>query len=179
MIIYGNKYNMVLFGVERLDQSFLNISTNANPCLVVITNEITNEILQSIDVFFTKNIIFQIPCELIGDDSTHNNASNMAFDIKADMDVWEIFMYTIKHLEFRGMLVKNQLSVKHFECMKSLESLYIGSIDYVLFEDEDISKLPLIRYILFNEHGVMRYSINLEKWIKMLELNGCTCRICH
>lgn len=52
---------MVLFGVENLGQTFSKISSNKNPCLVIITNEITNEILKSIDTLTTKNIIFKIP----------------------------------------------------------------------------------------------------------------------
>ena len=137
---------MVLFGIENQRHTFSKkLSDNADPYLVIITNEITNEILKMVDRL-NRNIIFQIP---------YNNYSgstkrDLTFDFKVDVWVWESFIKNIEYLEFRGKLVKNQLNAQHFECMKGIRGLYIGSPDYPLFDNEDISRLPVIEYVSLN-----------------------------
>ena len=155
---------MVLFGIENRIQTCSTTETY----LVITTNEITNEILNSVDTR-TRNIIFQIPL---------NNAS-IIFDLKAHISTWNRFVSNIKHLEFRGKLVNNQWNVQHFECMTSMSSLYIGSTDYALFDNEDVSKLPMIPYILLNGYGLVQCSENMEKWLEKLKLNNCICEKCY
>lgn len=72
-------------------------------------------------------------------------------------------------MEFRGKLVKNQLNTEHFECMSSMRSLYIGSTDYALFDNEDVSTLPMIPYILLNRYGLVISSENMEKWLEKMK----------
>ena len=164
---------MVLFGVERLRPPFDKATTNSviQPCLVIITNEITNELLKSIDTKTTKNIVFTVPFH----DTTHD----ITFDFTADIWTWQSFVLNIEHLEFRGKLVNRQLTVKHFECMLSIRSLYIGSTDYALFDNEDVSKLPIIQYVLLNGYGLVLGSENMEKWLEKMKLNGCTYERCY
>lgn len=169
---------MVLFGVEHLRQPFTKASSNNNiiqPCLVIITNEITNEILKSIDTKTTKNVIFTVPFNDISSHTIHD----ITFDFIADIWTWVSFVLNIEHLEFRGKLVKHQLTVKHFESMLSIRSLYIGSTDYALFDNEDISKLPMIPYVSLNGYGLVIGSENMEKWLEKLKLNKCTYERCY
>ena len=163
---------MVLFGVERLRPPFDKATNNLiQPCLVIITNEITNELLKSIDTKTTKNIVFTVPFH----DTTHD----ITFDFTADIWTWQSFVLNIEHLEFRGKLVNRQLTVKHFECMLSIRSLYIGSTDYALFDNEDVSKLPIIQYVLLNGYGLVLGSENMEKWLEKIKLNRCTYERCY
>jgi len=167
---------MVLFGVEHLRPPFDKASSDnvIQPCLVIITNEITNEILKSIDTKMTKNIIFTVPFNSMGSRTIHD----ITFDFTADIWTWASFVMNIEHLEFRGKLVKKQLTVHHFESMISIRSLYIGSTDYALFENEDVSKLPMIRYISLNGYGLVLGSESMEKWLEKIKLNGYTCERC-
>jgi hypothetical protein len=164
---------MVLFGVEHLRPPFDKAATNnlIQPCLVIITNEITNEILKSIDTTTTKNIVFKVPYS--------DKIRDITFDFTADIWTWESFARNIEHLEFRGKLVKHQLTVKHFESMLSIRSLYIGSTDYALFDNEDVSKLPMIPYVLLNGYGLVLGSENMEKWLEKIKLNRCTYERCY
>lgn len=163
---------MVLFGVERLRPPFDKATTNnlIQPCLVITTNEITNELLRSIDTNTTKNIVFTVPFCF----PYSHKIRDITFDFIADIWTWESFARNIEHLEFRGKLVKRQLTVKHFESMLSIRSLYIGSTDYPLFDNEDVSKLPMIPYVLLNGYGLVIGSENMEKWLEKIKLNGCT-----
>jgi hypothetical protein len=163
---------MVLFGVEHLSPPFDKAATNnlIQPCLVIITNEITNEILKSIDTITTKNIVFKVPYS--------DKIRDITFDFTADIWTWESFARNIEHLEFRGKLVKHQLTVKHVECMLSIRSLYIGSTDYALFDNEDVSKLPMIPYVSLNGYGLVLASENMEKWLEKIKLNRCTYERC-
>ena len=169
---------MVLYGVEHLSPPFTKASSNNNiiqPCLVIITNEITNEILKSIDTTTAKNVIFTVP---FNDISSHT-IRDITFDFTADIWTWASFVLNIEHLEFRGKLIKHQLTVKHFESMLSIRSLYIGSTDYALFDNEDISKLPMIPYVSLNGYGLVLCSENMEKWLEKLKLNMCTYKRCY
>jgi len=163
---------MVLFGVENQKHTFSKkLADNTDPYLVIITNEITNEIINSIDRL-NKNIIFQIPYNDL-------KKRDITFDFKVDIWVWNTFIKNIEYLEFRGRLIKNQLNVQHFECMSGVRGLYIGSTDYPLFDNEDISKLPLIEYVSLNGYGLVIGSENMEKWLEKLKLNGYTYERCY
>ena len=157
---------MVLFGVENI------LPNNTKSCLVIITNEITNEILNSVDTT-TRNIIFKVK------DMLSNPRRDITFDLKADIWTWNRFVCNIEHLEFRGKLVNNQWNVQHFECMTSMRSLHIGSTSYALFENEDVSNLPLIEFILLNGYGLVITSENMEKWLEKIKLNRCTYERCY
>jgi len=159
---------MVLFGIENRIQTWS--SNNTESYLVITTNEITNEILNLVDTRTTRNIIFQIPL---------NNVRDITFDLKAHISTWNRFICNINHLEFRGKLVNNQWNVQHFECMTSMRSLHIGSTDYALFDNEDVSNLPMIPYILLNGYGLVRCSENMEKWLEKLKLNNGICERCY
>ena len=136
--------------------------------MVITTNEITDNILEQIDTTTTKNIIFQIP-------SSNIKGRDITFDFKVDIFIWNIFISDIEYLEFRGVIVKNQLTVKHFEYMRNIKGLYIGSTNYLLFENEDVSKLPMIQCLLLNGYGMVIISENMKKWLEKLKLNGCIC----
>jgi hypothetical protein len=167
---------MVLFGVENQKHTFSKkLSNNTDAYLVIITNEITNEIIQSIDRL-NKNIIFQIPYT---NTFLDNAKRDITFDFKVDICVWNTFMRNIEYLEFRGKLVKNQLNVQHFECMTCVRGLYIGSTDYPLFDNENISNIPLIEYVSLNGYGLVIGSENMEKWLEKLKQNGYTYERCY
>ena len=160
---------MVLFGVEQRRTFYRNVRTECL-CLVITTNEITNEILGSIDTDSTKKVCFRIP---LG-----SGLRDRTFDFKADIWAWNRFVRNIEHLEFAGPLVKNQLNVEHFEEMLSIKYLHIGSTNYALFDKEDVSKLPMIPYILLNGYGLVLRSENMEKWLEKLTFNDCMWQTC-
>jgi hypothetical protein len=167
---------MVLFGVENINQNYSKgSSNNTKTCLVIITNEITNEILKSVYTLTTRNIIFKVPFQ----DMLSHTRRDLTFDFKADIWEWNRFVCSIEHLEFNGKLVKNQLNAQHFECMLSMRSLHIGSTDYALFDNENVSELPMIPYISLNGYGSVICSENMEKWLEKLKLNGCICERCY
>jgi len=165
---------MVLFGIQNQKcTSSKRDSDNKDPYLVITTNEINNDIIKSIDTLTTKNIIFQVP---LGVDVI---SRDITFDFTVDLWLWNIFIRDIEYLEFAGKLVKNQLNSKHFEEMTSLKGLSIGSTTYPLFDNEDISKLPMIRYVSLNGYGLVMTSENFEKWLEKLKLNNCEYSHCY
>ena len=168
---------MVVFGIEQQDFAYSKMgSNNKEPYLIILTNEITNEILEMIDTKTTKNIAFQIP---YANTFLDNTKRDINFDFKVDIWAWRNFVRDINYLEFMGKLVKNQLNLQHFECMTRICGLYIGSTDYPLFDNEDVSKLPIIKYISLNGYGLVNCSENMEKWLEKLKLNGCVCERCY
>ena len=153
---------MVLFGIDDGSHVYSAINNhNEEPYLMVTTNIINNELLQSIDIVSTKNIIFQIPFG-----QCPGPKRNIMFDFQVDINIWKEFASKIRYLEFRGVLCNNQFNVKHLECMVSLKGLYIGSTNYNLFDNEDTSNLPTIRCISLNGYGIVYQSENMEKWLK-------------
>jgi hypothetical protein len=159
---------MVLFGVDNGSHVYSSYdSSNIEPFLMIITNIINDEIIESIDIVTTKNIIFQIPLDI--SDITRD----ITFDFQVDLHKWCEFASKIHFLEFRGVLCNNQFTVKHLECMVLLEGLYIGNTTYNLFDNEDISNLPMIKCLSLNGYGMVRQSQNMQKWIEKLGKNGC------
>ena len=130
--------------------------------LVIYTNEITKEILDCVDTSKTPNIIFEIP-KLTG---------YRVFDLQVEIYHWKFFASNIESLSFRGVLVENQFTVEHFECMTRLKYLTIGATTYPLFEGENISNLPLVRKFISSGYGMVIKSESLEKWERKLKLNA-------
>jgi hypothetical protein len=161
---------MVLFSTEK--QKRLK-NGNGEPFLIITTNEITNEILNLIDTDNSKHIAFQVPLH------PYVTKRDLTFDFKVDIWEWNRFVKKIEYLEFRGQIVNNQLTAKHFEAMENIRGLYIGSTNYALFENEDVSNLPLIEFILLNGYGLVITSENMEKWLEKAKLNGCVCERCY
>ena len=155
---------MVLFGIDYHTHSKDN---NREPYLVVTTNKITDDIILSIDINI-KRVIFQIPIEL------DYNKRDITFDFLVDYYVWKQFAEKIEYLDFAGKLVKNQFTAKHLACMSALRGLYIGSTDYPLFDNEDISILPIRIEVFLNGYGLVQRSPNMEIWLEKLKLNGST-----
>jgi hypothetical protein len=152
---------MVTFGFE--DWTNISMSGVKPPIhLVIYTNEITKEILECVNTEKTPNIIFEIP-KLSG---------YRVFDLLAEIHHWEYFARNIQSLAFHGVLVENQFTVQHFECMPLLKHLTIGATTYPLFEGEDISKLPLIRRFIGSGYGIVKTSESLNKWIRKIRLNA-------
>jgi len=150
---------MVKYGIE--DWKTFDSPGSVPPVhLVIYTNEITKEILESIDTEKTPNIIFEIP------------KKNGAFDLQVELYVWMWFARNIQSLSFRGTLVEKQFTVKHFEIMTRLEYLSIGATSYPLFEGEDISKLPVIYKFYCGGYGIVKSSESLKLWERKIKLNA-------
>jgi hypothetical protein len=157
---------MVLFGID--DGSYVySISggKNIEPYLIITTNNINDELIQMIDTMTTKNIIFQVP---LGDFSPNRNIN---FNFQVDLQKWIDFARNIYYLEFRGILVKNQFTAKHLEYMTSLKGLYIGSTNYHLFDNEDVSNLPMLQCLSLNGYGLVEQSKNMQQWIEKMTEN--------
>jgi hypothetical protein len=151
---------MVKFGFE--DWSNIDMPGSKPPIhLIIYTNEITKEILESVDTEKTPNIIFQIP-----------SSEYLVFDLQANVHEWKRFARYIENLSFRGTLVEKQFTVQHFEGMNHLKQLAIGATSYPLFEGEDISKLPVIRRFIGNGYGLVQTSESLDKWLRKIKLNS-------
>lgn len=157
---------MVKYGIEDWPhQSSASTASSINrkppPHLVIYTNEITEQILESVNTDKFPNIIFEIP-----------SSGYRYFDMKADLYTWRIFARNIESLCFRGTLVEKQFTVKHFEDMNQLKYLTIGATSYPLFEGEDTSNLPAIRRFIGSGYGLVKKSEDLEKWLRKLKLNA-------
>ena len=129
--------------------------------LVIYTNEITKEIVESIDTVKTPNIIFEIP-----------SIKYLVFDLQVTLHQWQSFALNIESLSFRGTLVEKQFTAEHFENMYRLKHLTIGATSYPLFEGEDISKLPIIKRFIGSGYGMVKTSESLEKWLRKIKLNA-------
>lgn len=153
-------------------------STLSEPYLVITTNVINDEILESVDIVAsrTMNIIFQVPLDKDPKDDRSASIRNI-FDFQVTYNKWAIFARRIRFLEFRGIFVDRQFTAKHLECMVSLEGLYIASTNYKLFDHEDVFNLPMIKCLSLNGYGLVYQSPPMETWIKTLTKNGCNINI--
>jgi hypothetical protein len=158
---------MVLFGVEKGSHICPSCDSNIKPYLMITTNIINNDILDSIDIVTTKNIIFQVPL------GNFDIKRNIMFDFQVDLHKWCVFASKIHNLEFRGILCNNQFTVKHLECMVLLQGLYIGNTNYKLFDNEDISNLPMLKCLSLNGYGMVKQSQNMQIWLEKLHRNEC------
>ena len=173
---------MVLYSVDDGSHVYSKSdSIVSDPYLVITTNVINDEILESVDIMASKtmNIIFQVPLD------QHGPTRNIHFDFQVTYNKWTIFARRIRFLEFRGVFVDRQFTAKHLECMVQLEGLYIGSTNYKLFDHEEdarsddqrseisVSNLPMIKYLSLNGYGLVYQSPYMETWIKTLTINGC------
>ncbi len=162
---------MVRYGVDNgshvYSRSDRSSKEQSDPYLVITTNIINDEILDSVDILANKNIIFQIPLGQVGANR------NIQFDFQVDLHKWTVFAQRIRFLEFRGVFVDRQFTAKHLECMASLEGLYIGSTNYKLFDDEDVSKLPMLTCLSLNGYGLVQQSPQMNTWFKTLTKHGC------
>jgi hypothetical protein len=166
---------MVLYGVDNGSHVYSKSdSIVSDPYLVITTNIINDEILESVDIMAsnTMNIIFQVPLDQTA------STRNIHFDFRVTYNKWEVFARRIRFLEFRGVFVNRQFTAKHLECTTSLEGLYIGSTNYKLFDDEDVSKLPRLTCLSLNGYGLVHQSPPMDTWIKTLTQNGCNINQC-
>lgn len=136
--------------------------------LVIYTNEITNEILQSVEITAHK-VLFSMPFG--------KKPMNMVIDFKADFDVWVTFLRQMDGVGFAGSITNKHLTVAHFENMPRLKYLYIGHTDYSLFDGEDISALPTLKILTLNGFGVVEQSNQMKQWMK--QLTDAKCQICQ
>ena len=183
---------MVLYGVDNGSHVYSKSdSTPSDPYLVITTNVINDEILESVDIMASKtmNIIFQVP---LGQDAKTDKdekdakadkadketfTRNIHFDFQVDLHKWTIFARRIRFLEFRGMLIDRQFTANHLECMASLEGLYIASTNYKLFDHETVSNLPMLTCLSLNGYGLVHQSPPMKTWIETLTEHGCKINI--
>jgi hypothetical protein len=159
---YSYVYVMVKYGIEYWTNHMFPNNKKPPVHFVVYTNEITNKILEEIDINCNPNIIFQIPL----------NSSNRIIDFNVDLHNWHCFSLNIENLRFNGVLVENQFTSNHLKYMKKLKNLYIGGTTYPLFEGEDVSELPIIKIFERGGYGVVKKSESLDKWIRLIDLNN-------
>jgi len=57
--------------------------------------------------------------------------------------------------------------------MVLLKGLYIGNTNYKLFDNEDISNLPMLKCLSLNGYGMVQQSQNMQKWLEKLDRNEC------
>lgn len=159
---------MVLFSVDDGSYVYSISGTNPEPYLIITTNIINEELFKMIDTETTKNIIFQVP---LGGFSPNRNIN---FDFQVDLQKWKDFACNIQYLEFRGVLVNKQFTAKHLESMSSLKGLYIGSTNYYLFDNEDVSNLPILQHLSLNGYGLVLQSKQMKQWIEKITANDCS-----
>lgn len=157
---------MVVFSYEICRTNSFGSPNNPIQYLVVTTNEITNDIIKMIDISTVKNVVFSIPPNI-----TDKNRSTL-LEFTVDPFTWSMFVRELYYLEFRGVLVNNQLTSNNIACMTSLKGLYIGATNYPLLDGEDISVLPIIPKVLLNGYGMVQKSNNMKKWLDIIRLNG-------
>ena len=150
---------MVKYGFEDWKDGIM--PGNPPTHLVIYTNEITEEVLDGVDTEKTPNIIFAIP----------RGCDYRVIELQVDLFVWKMFAQHIESLAIRGTLVDKQFTAAHFEGMTQLRYLSIGATSYPLFEDEDISNVPVIKRFYTGGYGVVKTSESLQLWQRKLKLN--------
>jgi len=142
-----------------------------NPYLVVITNNITDEVLDQIDNGMDKKcIIFSIHGTY---DYQSLSPTRNHLKITASMDKWNIFAKNITHLKFEACIADCSFTTKHLRALKKLHLLDIGATNYPLFKDENIDDLPIIKELEMTGYGLVEYSDSLNKWMEILKENNC------
>jgi hypothetical protein len=131
---------MVKFGIEDFS-SYSDVKRP--PHLVIYTNTITDEILKMVDTKKTQHIIFSVP-----EDAFRNNMDT-TIEFLASSSNWYRFAENLQSLEFYGKLVDKQFTAEHLNKLTGLRRLSILYTNYKIFDNEDVSNLPMISDVRF------------------------------
>lgn len=126
---------IITYGLTSLDLYFSDLE---EVVLVIYTNEITDELILSIDeLLLSPHIKFQ-------------TSIDKKFIFNVSLPVWEKFTENITSLIFSGIFIENQFTDQHMECMKNLENIFIEEIDYPFLNKEEIQHLSNFKRIFIN-----------------------------
>ena len=126
---------IVTYGLSNLDLYFSDLDDTV---LVIYTNEITDDLILSIDdLLLSSHIEFKVS---VGE--------NFVFNVS--LSVWEKLTENIKSIIFSGILIDNQFTYQHMECMKCLENLFIEKINHSFLYNDEIKSLSNIKRICIN-----------------------------
>lgn len=138
---------------------------------VTISDHLINDsLIKTIESSVTKVVIMNKKTD---EEWTERNR----FDFQVSLSVWKDFSKNIEHISFLGIFVDNQFTTEHLSCMKKLKFIQIGATDYLLFDKEDTSTLPMIQEVVLWGLGVVHISTRLQEWIDRLRANKCNCEI--
>ena len=136
---------------------------------VTISDHLINDaLIKTIESSFTK-VIF------LNKKTDKNWNERNRFDFQVSLSVWKKFSKNLEYISFLGIFVDNQFTVEHLNCMRKLKYLQIGGTEYLLFDGEDTSTLPMIQDVVLWGLGVVHMSPKLQEWIDRLRENKCRC----
>lgn len=129
---------IVTYGLSTLDLNFRDLD---DVVLVIYTNEITDELILSIDDLLLSNHIKFEP--YVGD--------NFLFNVS--LPVWQKFTENVNSLIFSGTLLENQFTYNHIVCMKHLENIYVEKMDKPFLNLDEIKNLLYLKRIIINANN--------------------------
>jgi hypothetical protein len=131
---------IVTYGLSNLD---LNFSDLEDVVLIIYTNEISDELILSIDdLLLSPNIKFEPVLD-----------KKIIFNVS--LPVWEKFTENIISLVFSGSLIENQFTYKHVECMLKLENLFIEELDYPFLNNIEMHHLSYLKRLCINGNHLL------------------------
>jgi hypothetical protein len=131
---------IVTYGLSSLDKFFSDLE---DVVLVIYTNEITDELILSIDELLLSNHI------------NFKSFTGEKILFSVSLPVWEKFTENITSLIFSGSLVENQFTYSHVECMKCMENLFIEEINYPFLNEEEIKNIYHLKRVTMNGNNLI------------------------
>jgi hypothetical protein len=136
---------IVTYGLSSLNEYFNDLE---DVVLVIYTNEITDELILSVDELLLSNHI------------NFKSFTGEKILFSVSIPVWEKFTENVTSLIFSGELVENQFTYNHLKCMKRLENLFIKEINYPFLNKEEIKNLLHLKRVIMNNNKLI--------WIKYI-----------
>jgi hypothetical protein len=131
---------IVTYGLSSLDDFFSDLE---DVVLVIYTNEISDELILSIDELLLSNHI------------NFKTFSEEKLLFSVSLPIWEKFTENITSLIFSGALVENQFTYNHLKYMKLVENLFIQEINYPFLHKEEMENIPHIKRIIMNGNNYL------------------------
>jgi hypothetical protein len=136
---------IVTYGLSSLDKFFSDLE---DVVLVIYTNEISDELILSVDELLLSNHI------------NFKSFTGEKILFSVSLPVWEKFTENVTSLIFSGTLVEKQFTYNHLKCMKRIENLFIEEINYPFLNKEEIKNLLYLKRVTMNGNKLI--------WIKFV-----------
>jgi len=126
---------IVTYGLCSLNLYFNDLE---DVVLIIYTNEVTDELILSIDeLLLSPNIKFE-------------PVFDKKITFKVSLPVWKKFTENITSLLFSGTLTENQFTYKYIECMLKLDNLFMEQMDNPCLNKENILTLSHLKRVYIN-----------------------------
>ena len=134
---------IVTYGLCSLNLYFNDLE---DVVLIIYTNEVTDELILSIDeLLLSPNIKFEPSLD-----------KKITFNVS--FPVWKKFTENITSLIFSGNLTEIQFTYKHIECMLKLDNLFIEEMEYPCLNKENILSISHLKRVYMNGIHLKNYN---------------------